>query len=106
MLGRPPGQRNELLGHLDGDAHLRLTGAGAQMGRRHDQRMLHQLQCDSAGGRLLLVDIDGGATALAGLQGGQQIGLVHDAAAGDIDDANAAPALGQRIGGDQVCGTE
>lgn len=73
------------------------------MRRRHDARMLDQLQRDLVLGRLLLVHIDGGTAALARLQSGEQIALVNDAAARHIDDLDATPALGQRLGGDKVC---
>lgn len=69
----------------------------------HHVCVLNQLQRHLTLGRLLLVDVDSGTAALARLQSGEQIALVNDAAAGDIDDLDAALAFGQRFGGDQIC---
>ena len=53
------------------------------------------------GGRLVGVHVQTGGADLAGLQRGQQSGLVHVGAAGGVDDHHAVLHLGDVLGGDQ-----
>ena len=53
------------------------------------------------GGGLVGVHVQTGSPDLAGLQSGQQGGLVHVGAAGGVDDHHAILHLGDVFGGDQ-----
>src|SRR6266545_1627430 len=81
------GQRQQ---HLLGDGHpclvLRLGGGGPQVRGYH-----HVVQAEqrAGGGRLLGEHVQGGAGEVAGLHRLGQRGLVHDPAAGGVDQARA-----------------
>ncbi len=80
------------------DTGLSLVRAGADVRRAGHHGMAVQRL---VGGGLVGVHVQTGGTDLAGLQRGQQRGLVHVGAAGGIDDHHAVLHLGDVLGADE-----
>ena len=97
------GAGQQEIGHLLGDLQrhvlLRLGGRGAEMRRGDDivaaeQRVLQR--------RLVDKDIDRGAGDMTAVEGGGEVALDDETAAGAVDEAHAALHLGDRPRVDQV----
>ena len=90
----PVAEGDELARHVDGDVHLRLAGVRAEVRRDDHPRVLDQPADHLAPRRLLAPRVDRRAGHVAGIERGQQITLVHDAAPRAVHDPHAA--LGER----------
>ena len=99
------GAAQQVIGHLLGDLQrdvlLRLVGGGAEMRRAHHVRMAEQRV---GGGGLLGEDVERRAGHVAGVERRAQRRLVHQAAAGAVDDAHALLRRGERLGAEDVAG--
>ena len=86
---------DDLLGGLHAGAVLRLGGRGAEVRRDDDVGVAEQRVL---GDRLRAEDVQRRAGDLAGVQRGLQVGVDDEPAAGDVDDAHAVLAPGERLG--------
>ena len=80
---------------------LGLAGAGAEVRGDHHRVEVEQRRL---GGRLGGEHVEGGAADVPAADGVGQGLLVDDAAAGDVDDADAGLGLGQEVGVDEPDG--
>ena len=102
-IGDGPGDQEigHLLGHLKGHVLLRFVGGGTEMRRGH--HILHAKE-RMRGGGLDLEHVKGRTCHMLALDRLEQRILVHQSAAGAVDDAHTLLALGQRLGIDDVAG--
>ena len=99
--GSPVEHGQRLLRGLDGHLPLGLLGGRPQVGRGHNLGMFHQLD---AHGRFLGEDVQGNTGQLPGVQRLQQGVLVHQLAAGDVDQPCAGLELVQLGRADELVG--
>ncbi len=89
------------MGDIFGGAGLGFGSLRADVRSGNDVRMLHQVR---GAGRLGGEHIQRSTRDLAGIQGGEQGGFVHDAAAGGADNADAVFHFREGHRADQVAG--
>ena len=85
---------DDLLGGLHAGAVLGLGGGGAEVRRDDDVGVAEQRV---VGDRLLREDVERGAGDLAAVERGLEVLVDDQRPAGDVDDAHAVLALGQRL---------
>ena len=90
-----------LLGHLKRHVFLRLGGRSPKMRRDNDVWQIEQRAC---GGGFFCEDVKGGTGNMAGFQGLGQGRLIHQAAAGTVDDPHARLGPGNRRRVEDVAG--
>ena len=90
-----------LLGNLQGDIFLRFRGRGAQMRRADD---VGEAKQRAFGGRLDFEHVKAGTGDMAGLDGFGKSCLIHQTAAGAVDDAHALLGLGKRFLAENAAG--
>lgn len=83
-----------------GQAHLGLDGGSAEVWGADDVGVLHE---GVVLGRLLAEDIECCLCDLAALDGGEEVLLLDDSAAGDVDDADALLALREDLQHERGC---
>jgi hypothetical protein len=94
----------DLLGHVDGHIHLGLLGVGAEVGRHHQPILGDQSLHQVGGGRLFREHVHRGQAHFTGLEGGQQHGLIQNAAPGHVQQDHPVLHEGQLVGADHAAG--